>query len=524
METDSAPARDALGGIRRMAEIIVNRLELTSDWVDRLVVVLDIAYMSSLTSEEGRPIRVRFALQGPWLARESTETFSESSVRFRRVLPLTVAHVTKLAMAADPWVTAVGVEHDGKKPVIWGLVDQVLHANRDLIGESVRRSMGSGWHIVVNGVGDISFHANTSFIARLIRGQVFSSEVDVFGDGPVRRALLRPLRDYYRDITRLPAEKDTDHFLMNRLHDEIFRTVRRILLHVRLYDHGGALLISDETAGLKVKYPIKYSRLADSIIRLSAASTDRHHAEFERFLLRRRKSAPVELLDEIGSKRTSEEFEGAGLSGAVRFVSSLTQVDGLVLLDSDLLVRGFGVEIRVDEEVKWVHVCESPTGEPPYKRIEASHFGTRHRSMMRYCFAYPGSLGFVVSQDSQIRAMMRMGDRLVLWENLRVHDYRTYSPIRPPDKKALRREHREMVAVETKVFRKRINQYAKQAEDGVSVREIRARLAEDEPGLFDALADYMAPNRRVNQVLGQMVQDGELVRITKGHYVKAPRR
>ena len=40
--------------------------------------------------------------------------------------------------------------------------------------------------------------------------------------------------------------------------------------------------------------------------------------------------------------------------------------------------------------------------------------------MMRYCYEHEGALGFVISQDGDIRATMRIGDRLVLWENINV--------------------------------------------------------------------------------------------------------
>jgi hypothetical protein len=38
--------------------------------------------------------------------------------------------------------------------------------------------------------------------------------------------------------------------------------------------------------------------------------------------------------------------------------------------------------------------------------------------MMRYCNEHPGSLGFVISQDGDIRATMRHDGRLILWENI----------------------------------------------------------------------------------------------------------
>jgi hypothetical protein len=40
--------------------------------------------------------------------------------------------------------------------------------------------------------------------------------------------------------------------------------------------------------------------------------------------------------------------------------------------------------------------------------------------MMRYCFSQPSSLGFVVSQDGDIRALMRMRDEIVMWDNLKI--------------------------------------------------------------------------------------------------------
>jgi hypothetical protein len=46
--------------------------------------------------------------------------------------------------------------------------------------------------------------------------------------------------------------------------------------------------------------------------------------------------------------------------------------------------------------------------------------GTRHRSMMRYCNAYPGSVGFVISQDGDIRAISKVKDILILWDGIRL--------------------------------------------------------------------------------------------------------
>src|SRR5208337_779165 len=87
----------------------------------------------------------------------------------------------------------------------------------------------------------------------------------------------------------------------------------------------------------------------------------------------------------------------------------------------DLVIRGFGAEIRTKKEVENIYLASTPEAhDSSLRRIGSSHFGTRHRSMMRYCFSDPKSIGFVVSQDGDIRAMTNVKGRLVVWENPKV--------------------------------------------------------------------------------------------------------
>jgi hypothetical protein len=52
--------------------------------------------------------------------------------------------------------------------------------------------------------------------------------------------------------------------------------------------------------------------------------------------------------------------------------------------------------------------------------IDYQHFGTRHRSVMRYCLSEPESVGFVISQDGDVRVIRNVGGRVVMWENIRL--------------------------------------------------------------------------------------------------------
>jgi hypothetical protein len=109
--------------------------------------------------------------------------------------------------------------------------------------------------------------------------------------------------------------------------------------------------------------------------------------------------------------------------GCINTIASFARVDGLVLMAAGFTVRGFGVEITVKEEPPDIFAAGDVNGSPTKRRkLDFSHFGTRHRSMMRYCYANPGSVGFVVSQDGDIRAIARIGNDLLIWENIRLQD------------------------------------------------------------------------------------------------------
>jgi hypothetical protein len=88
----------------------------------------------------------------------------------------------------------------------------------------------------------------------------------------------------------------------------------------------------------------------------------------------------------------------------------------------DLTVSGYGVEILTAKDVDRIRVSLAPElSSKTSKIVDSNHFGTRHRSMMRYCFSHPSSMGFVMSQDGDIRAIMRVQNEMVMWDSLKVH-------------------------------------------------------------------------------------------------------
>src|SRR5690606_26465938 len=162
-----------------------------------------------------------------------------------------------------------------------------------------------------------------------------------------------------------------------------------------------------------VKYKIRYDRLLKSLRgmvesqllgQLAAPGQTMHDETTEAIL-------PYAIEGENVYDRELVERMKEVL-GAVRFIASLSCVDGFVLLDRRWFVHGFGVEVRTDNHLSDISIARDSHANSKLMRPgELTQFGTRHRALMRYCFDKPGSLGFVVSQDGDIRAMTRIADQ-----------------------------------------------------------------------------------------------------------------
>ena len=111
------------------------------------------------------------------------------------------------------------------------------------------------------------------------------------------------------------------------------------------------------------------------------------------------------------------------LDSAIWFVAVLSRVDGLVVMDHELGVEGFGVIIRcqtIPPRDSVFRSYQADVHEDVLEPLDYDHLGTRHQSMMRYCYEHPGTVGFVVSEDGDARAMSLVDGRLIVWENIKL--------------------------------------------------------------------------------------------------------
>ena len=402
--------------------------------VDRLSALFQTMFLASLKTEEGAFVRCSIAYADP----QNPDPDAPSRQRdprwkffsFGSSIEFTVANLSKIAFAADPSSTSIAVfpGKDGNLKM-WGFFDQqggyqsfVTHEADSAFGPPglLQVQILSTGHLIVS--------VGLSVIAELNAGTLVEDTIDVFDGLPVFSKLQMGLAKRIRNIAKKVEEKGftfEKEFAASIYYDWI-NLLRRILLRARGYGHGGAFLITDNANAINIvpKYQLTYTRLPDFFENMCAAEII-HDQSFK--LISERLDGDDDAIEQqlyLDSACAQHDLQDASeaLTGAVGLIASLSRVDGLVHLDSDLVVHGFGCEIKVTSEPT-CQFCQCETAKPTKGRtskLNLQRFGTRHRSMARYCDMDGNSLGFVVSNDGPVRAFTRHGKRVLYWDNVQL--------------------------------------------------------------------------------------------------------
>lgn len=401
---------------------------------DILVNLFEAMYFASIRTEEAEPIVFNVVYLDPddpdpnppkTIVRDRW-----GYVEFSEQIRFNIPNVIKLAKASDPRSSSLAIFHDEDDELyIWGLIDQGNRYYDYLNYESEEGPERPGiFQASLEGPGFLVAYIEYQKIAELRISHLIQKTVDVFSRGPIKDALEVGISRHLESVQTSVGENvysDRDHWNAS-LTQYWFATICRILLRIKSYKHGGALLISGGRSkrGLNIKYPIFYTRLKNALVQRGSKLIEMTHASDQIYEYLDEDNIPTDLyLNENVSELELNEIRSE-IDGSLWFISLLSRVDGLVLMSKHLSVRGFGAEIKTSAIPDGVFVSSTqiPT-ESNLEQVDYNHFGTRHRSMMRYCWNYPGSVGFVVSQDGDVRAMTKYDNKLIIWDNIKLQAF-----------------------------------------------------------------------------------------------------
>jgi hypothetical protein len=279
----------------------------------------------------------------------------------------------------------------------------------------------------IAGVGHLIVSVAYEKVAELRVDRLVKRTHDIFWRGPVHEKLLPGIQSYISDVISIVGNKTFDkrgHWSAS-LSSYWIASLCSLILKIQGLKHGGALVLNiGEAAGLNIKYLLNYDRLRESLFRraiLHIKHTEVSDRIFEEVLDKNSDEVPVDYYLEESIFGSDIKQNDKEVSGALWFIACLSRVDGLIVMDRQLGVLGFGAEITINEVPKSIIKATSRLGGTKRgSKLHYEHFGTRHRSMMRYVAQNPASVGFVVSQDGEVRAMTQVNERVVVWDDLRL--------------------------------------------------------------------------------------------------------
>ncbi|MGL4874963.1 MAG: putative sensor domain DACNV-containing protein [Clostridium sp.] len=399
--------------------------------VQNLESLFEVAYFASLKTEELQPIRVRLTY-----INKNMPDFNPpkrimknrwSYIRFKEDVELNISNLVKIAKAADPAVTALAVDFINDKWIIWGMIDQEDSYHNFILNESSTGPERPGvFYLDIEDLAELVVYKGYKQIASLKKSVLINNQIDVFKEGLV----IEKLREYiYEYIVKVENRTDEEVYGSRDNWNSILKQkwisiICRTLINIKEYRHGGAILIENNILeeDLNIKYNIFYDRLGIQMLEYGESLVKLNYLEdriFDQIMGNSRAGISNLLINKKDCTLIDvKEYENS-ISGAIKYISSLSSVDGLVLMNSKFEVHGFGVEILCNEKPPKIYIANDAKGKH-LKEVNYEHFGTRHRSMMRYCYKKPNSIGFVISQDGDIRVIMNKENNILLWNNIKI--------------------------------------------------------------------------------------------------------
>jgi hypothetical protein len=404
--------------------LAINRRDIIAPAAKTVIKLFQLMYHASISREESEFISFHMVFFNPETpAAHHSDAYVRDTWQF---IPLTcpeemnLPNISKLAPASHPRSSALAVYPNSEGTLfIWGLIDQ-LNRYEDFIRleNSTAPHRPGLFEARIVGPGNILVTIGYEHIAELKIDNLSLTSIDIFSSGPLLQKLVPGVSPVVKLLyDHLPPALVTEE-RVEKIRHLWMAAIQRLLFRIKGLKLGGAILIAPDSnvEGLNIKYRLRYNRLKTSLTRFAISRCRYDDARDavgteDRHLTRRTLAAL-----QAECRESEKEVEAA-----IWFIALLTRIDGLTLISPELEVFGFGVEITTACEPASVRlVLTSEAAKESRKKFNYTYFGTRHRSMMRFCAANSDSVGFVISQDGDVRAITRLEDEVCLWENFRL--------------------------------------------------------------------------------------------------------
>jgi hypothetical protein len=328
--------------------------------------LVEAVFFASLHEEEGHKLEFGIAWQPE--VRECAAV-----VAFGSPVRISPTNLAKLAPATLGEATSIAVRPEGTELVAWALLERSLSAHPAL----TLRVLGPG-----------ILRADYGGIPRALYAR---GEILLQGGAHVVKS---PSRQLTRTFSAWSASAESEHGVDLRA-AALTRLASRALAH----GHGGMILIVPAGSGLPTGVRVHYAVEEGALLLVQ---------RFGRVLGDR--AAPDRLARLVGSRprgfdgRVSVRDEDQiAYSEAIELVARLTAIDNALLLDTDLRVLGFGVQVIEGEAPRSDFLHTHPYSDEAHTDDLTTFKGTRHPAGVIFCMRQPGEAAAIIaSQDGNL--------------------------------------------------------------------------------------------------------------------------
>ena len=329
--------------------------------------LIEVTFYASLHQEEGRNALFNLAWQPSSLG-------CSSLIEIATPLLVTPNNLAKLAPATQREATSIAVKRAGSDLVAWALLQRNAALTPAL----------TIW-VLAPGVLRVDYVGIPR--ALYARGEFWLSGAD-------HLQIQSPARVLTRTFSQWCAEADPAVEIDLRA-----AVVTRIAARALEHGHGGMILLVPSTlrepAGVRVHYQVGQGHdiLAHRYAQVTHEIPREHRLER---LIASRERAPD------GRVYVRDEIQIA-FAEAIEFVARLTAIDNAVLLDTDLRVRGFGVQV-IEADAPQLEFTHANPYLPDVHVDNLSTFkGTRHPAGVIFCMRQPSeAAALIASQDRRL--------------------------------------------------------------------------------------------------------------------------
>jgi hypothetical protein len=348
-------------------------------------------------------------------------------LEFTAPRPFEVQELRRLSPAADYYRSLIGASFSGGGGLeIWGIVQSGPGWVRTLQGGRDRHPpLPLALVVHVSGPGRLEAHRGDFLVAKLERGEISGSSIDVFASTWLpesfkeRRVELAKLHEAAReqaDGSWAPLDPAFTLVLGQQI-------VRRLISIMRSARHGGMVIfvpaaLAEELSAENRYVAIKYgfaegeprSRLRTLVVRAMNVLAETYGRRSEK------EPKPVGWAEyEASNDEKIAELDEA-IFEVAHLIAALSAVDGAVVITKRFELLGFGAEISGKlPEVRIVARALDVEGKQAVQE-GTEGVGTRHHSAYRLCSELKEAVAVVISQDGDAQFVKWKDGAVTYWD------------------------------------------------------------------------------------------------------------